>query len=251
MFIEVTTPESVALFLGSAIAAAVNAVVGGGSLMTLPILLYLNVPLKAAIAVNLTALTCGGITSVFGGSRSLTENPDCNFLFVIPAILGAFVGSELLVHVPSSELKLIAQVLIGVSSLTFLFPGLGTRVKSMFKPLSPASIASMFAVSMYGGFFGAGMGVLISSVLLLFTKQSVHAVNALKNFLQTIISLMSAIVFSFSGLLSFNLMMAMVPGAAIGGWATGFIIQAIPQKYMRWFMFSLSIMLACVLTFDG
>jgi hypothetical protein len=117
---ELSAIEAILLIIAAIFAVAVNTITGGGTLITLPVLPAIGVPLRQAVSMNMVALAIGEVGSVWGGLESLKKNPKANLLVLIPTALGAAVGALLLVITPLQYLEFIIPVLVLVSTLSLL-----------------------------------------------------------------------------------------------------------------------------------
>ncbi len=236
--------EAACLIVSSALAVAINTITGGGSLITLPVLLTLGIPLKQAVSVNMVALAIGGIGSVFGSFKSLRKNSEEHLFILFPTALGATLGAFLLVITPLKFLEVIVPGLVLIATLTLFAPQNNWHLKYRWV----GSFLAVFLVSIYGGFFGAGMGVMLVSVLTLFNYGKIHALNALKNLQQIVINTVAAIILLSGGMVLLEPTLFMVIGGLIGGYATGRCLEKISSKHLRTLMISIGLVLSVVLS---
>jgi uncharacterized membrane protein YfcA len=204
------------------VAGAVNAVAGGGTLLSFPALLLLGFP---ALTANVTS-TLGLLSGFAGGSvayrAELSGQRDrVRFLGVI-SIAGAVVGAILLTRTPNSVFAAVVPWLIlGACVLLLLQPVVTARVSAR-RPereqhRSPVLAVAQFLGAVYGAFFGAGMSVMMLAVLGLFIRDDLQRINALKGVLSLIINVVAAVYFAFFGPVSWIAVLVMLPMSAAGG----------------------------------
>ena len=203
-------------------AGAVNAVAGGGTLLSFPALLLLGFP---ALTANVTS-TLGLLPGYAGGSvayRSELSVQRDRVRFLGPiSIAGAVVGAILLTRTSNNVFAAIVPWLIlGACALLLLQPLVTSRVSAR-RPereqhRSPVLAVAQFLGGVYGAFFGAGLGVMMLAVLGLFIRDDLQRINALKGMMSLIINVVAAIYFAFFGPVSWIAVLVMVPMSAAGG----------------------------------
>lgn len=179
-------------------AGIVNAIVGSGSLLTFPALLAAGYPPLVANVSNTVGLVFGGVSGVFGYRRELEGQQRRAAMLAIPAALGSLVGAILLLALPESVFHRVVPALVVLAvALVIVQPRLST-VLARYRD-RPASAwvlrAGVALTAIYGGYFGAAMGVLLIGVLSVFLKDGLQRINALKNVLTALINAVAAIVF--------------------------------------------------------
>ncbi|MEO0826170.1 MAG: sulfite exporter TauE/SafE family protein [Cyanobacteria bacterium J06642_9] len=239
--------EAAILIISSAVAVAVNTVTGGGSLITIPVLLALGIPLKQSVGVNMVALSIGGIGSVLGGMKSLKQTSTESLSILLPTAIGAMTGSILLVITPIEFLKLIIPGLILIATLSLFIPQSRWRLKNQWV----WSFVFVFLASTYGGFFGAGMGVMLVSILTIFNYGEIHVLNSLKNLQQVVINTISAIVLMSGGVVLLKPTLFLVIGGLVGGYSTGKYLERISEKNLRGLMIAIGLILSAVLSVNA
>jgi uncharacterized membrane protein YfcA len=208
--------------LAALVAGAVNAVAGGGTLLSFPALLLLGFP---ALTANVTN-TLGLLPGYAGGSVAYraelrVQRDRVRFLAPI-SIAGAVVGAILLTRTSNHVFAAIVPWLILLAcALLLIQPVVTSRVHAR-RPereqhRSPVLAVAQFLSGIYGAFFGAGLGVMMLAVLGLFIRDDLQRINALKGMMQLIINVVAAIYFAFFGPVSWIAVLVMVPMSAIGG----------------------------------
>ncbi|WP_337308537.1 sulfite exporter TauE/SafE family protein [Candidatus Aeolococcus gillhamiae] len=206
------------------LAAAANAIGGGGTLISFPALLLLGFP---ALTANVTN-TVGLLPGYAGGSlayRAELSVQRRRVLFLGPiSVVGAVGGAILLTRTSNAVFAAVVPWLILLAcALLLLQPVVTSRVRTR-RPereqhRSPALIVVQFLGGVYGAFFGAGLGVMMLAVLGLFIRDDLQRINALKGMMALIINVVAAIYFAFFGPVSWLAAAIMLPAGAVGGFA--------------------------------
>lgn len=212
-----------ALMIAAGFAAGMlNAVAGGGTFLTFPALVYLGLPVVSANATaTLTALP-GYISSAWAFRRDLRPEGSLGLRAIIAvAALGAVVGAMLLLVTPSKVFSGVVPWLLLVATLLF---ALGPRVLALARArgmgmAGPVVAAlAIFAVSVYGGYFNGGLGIMLLATFGLLGYVDLHGMNGLKNVLSAILSLISALTFIAAGLIVWKPALIMALASTVGGY---------------------------------
>lgn len=230
----------------SALGSAANSVAGGGTLLTFPALIALGVPPVAANATSTVALWPGSISSMLGYRREIAGARSWALRFAVPSVLGGIVGAALLL-VTSEErfAKLVPWLVFGA---TVLFALQKPVVRWLLKrgtvraphvygtDLAPPTVGLLFAqfgVAIYGGYFGAGAGIVMLAALGFMGLTNIHQMNGLKNWGAVCFNGVAALIFVFTGLVNWPIAIAMAVGATLGGYATAGMARRAPQAVVR------------------
>ena len=261
--------------LAAAAGAAVNAIAGGGTLITFPTLIAIGIPPIIANATSSVALWPGTVGSMWGYRRELAGARAWAVRFAIPSLLGGIVGALLLLRTSSEAFSAIVPFLVLGATVLFIAQGpLGAAIKrrqaarapivsataggaepaggvmvlappavvtpkaaSAVKPaLATPPVAFLvyqFLVSVYGGYFGAGMGILMLAALGFMGLVNIHQMNGLKNWGGTCINLVAVTIFAVSGIVNWPVALVMAIGATIGGYAGSGLAQRVEQRTVR------------------
>lgn len=235
----------IAVALAAAVGGMVNSIAGGGTLLTFPALIALGVPPLVANATSTVALWPGALSSMYGYRAHLRGLLRWAMVFAIPSLLGGLCGALLLLHTPESRFEAIVPWL--VLGATFLFGIQGTLTRRL-RPQGSAARADdgtlrprhgltalmwQFLVGVYGGYFGAGIGILMLAVLGFMGFSDIHRMNGLKNWGGLCINFVAALLFAFSGIVDWAVALAMGVGAIAGGYAAAHFAQRVPQLVVR------------------
>jgi uncharacterized membrane protein YfcA len=231
-----TTPEqTVLLALCALVAGAVNAIAGGGTLITYPALIAAGVPSVMANATSTFSLLTGQLASVWGFRGVLRRDVRLALLLSLPSVAGAVVGAELLLHIGERSFERVVPWLILGATLLFL---LSDRVQPKGRreerdPRLVLLLAVQLAVAVYGGFFGAAQSILMLATLGLCGFSDLDRMNGLKNFAAAAINGVAAALFARGGVIAWRPALVMSLAAIAGGWAGAHLAQRIPKKSAR------------------
>ncbi len=193
--------EVVALLAAGMAAGTINTIVGSGTLITFPTLLFFGFPPVVANISNTVGLVAGGLSGT-AGYRAELEGQGSTLRRLVPvSFLGGVVGAILLLKLPESAFEAIVPVLIAAALLLVL---LGRRLQAWAAARHPDHespgrrallTAGVFAAGVYGGYFGAAQGILMVGIMSVLMAISLQRVNALKNLLVTVVNAVAAVIF--------------------------------------------------------
>ncbi len=218
---------------GGGIAAAIA---GGASLITFPTLLALGLPPVAANATNAVGLSLSNLMAAAPDWRRRPSwGRSLSWLLGINVVGGA-VGAFLMLSTPASLLTLLVPALIGGATLLFAvgpwvqrnLPAGGDGGLHMARVALP-----LFFSSIYGGYFGAALGVINLAILSIGGLTDLRSTNVLKNILITGVSLSSVWVYVWQGAVVWSAMAAVMAGSILGGYAGGYLIRVLPPRGVR------------------
>jgi uncharacterized membrane protein YfcA len=235
-------PEGSWLYVWLALAAlaagVVNSIAGGGTLLTFPSLLTV-VPPVVANGTSTVALVPASLSAVWGFRRDLETVRRWAPVLVLPSLAGGMVGSLLVTRLDPRYFNALVPWLILTAALLFLLqPVLARQADTSGKPAPRAGIVAavvvlQFFVSVYGGYFGAGIGILMLSALGLMGLSDIHAMNGLKNLLAACINGVSVLVFAGEGVVEWRFAAVMAPAAIVGAYAGSRLAQRIDRRIVR------------------
>lgn len=246
--------EVLGLILAAATAGVMNAVAGGGTLLTFPTLLFFGTPPVVANATSTLALVIGTAGSVFGYRRHLHTVRPWLWRFVPVSILGSLVGSGLLTRTSNEAFSKLVPFLILFATILFLAQGIFRRLAGFDQAASSAprhhavwgAVLFQFAVAVYGGYFGAGIGILMLASLGFIGLHDIHEMNTLKTVLSSLINLVAAAWFIWAGLIHWPKASVMTVGAVAGYFLGSHYSQRIPQKRVRQIITTIGFVLSAV-----
>jgi len=230
----VTPATGVLLFLAAVAGGALNSVAGGGSFVAFPALLFAGVPAVPANATNTIALWPGSLASAVAYRRELGEVRS----FLVPlggaALAGGLAGSLLLLHTSESTFVMLIPWLLLFATMLFSFGGtVARRLTGGAKAPLPLAVVAQLLISVYGGYFGGGMGIMMLAVLTLLGMTNIHRMNALKNSLGTLINGVAVVAFVVAGAVRWAPGVVMIAGGITGGYAGAAIARRVNPKHVR------------------
>jgi len=235
--------EIASLLAAACAAGAVNAVAGGGTLLTFPTLILFGVPPMIANATSTLALLVGMAGSLYGYRNHITDVKPWFTTFIPVSIAGGWIGSLLLTRSSERVFTELVPYLVLFATVLFMLQGvlsvrLGRQLHAADSPTSrrPHLLAALFfqfLVSVYGGYFGAGIGILMLATLGFMGFKNIHQMNTLKSVLGSLINLVAAAWFTASGLIDWPRMALMTVGAFAGYYIASTYSQRLPQKAVR------------------
>jgi uncharacterized membrane protein YfcA len=231
------------LFGAAMIAGVINSVAGGGTLISFPSLLAFRVPSIPANATNTAALWPGTLSSAVAYSRDTKLYRDLLLPLVVPSIIGGFLGAFALVVTPPELFDRIVPFLVLFATLLFAFRDhvnrlfdIGGGEESVTALGRVWGFIFQLFVAMYGGYFGAGIGILMLGSLSIMGLSDIHRMNGLKTILATFINVIGFVFFAFKGLVVWSLAILMAVGAIIGGYAGARAAKRVSPRYIRAFV---------------
>ena len=248
--------EACTLAASAAAAGVINAIAGGGTLLTFPALLFFGTAPIVANATSTLALVVGTAGSIFGFRRQWESVRGWLLRFVPVSILGGSLGSLLLTRTDDRIFARLVPFLILFATLLFLGRGAFQRFAGVARagqPLHPAdrgvwlAIIFQFAVAVYGGYFGAGIGILMLASLGFLGLTDIHEMNALKNLLGSLINVVAAIWFVVCGLIDWPKAGVMTVGALVGYWVGAHFSQRLPQALVRHLITTIGLTISAVM----
>jgi uncharacterized protein len=257
----------------AAVAGAINALAGGGSLVSFPALVAIGVPAVAANVTNTVSLVPGYLSGTWAQRDDLRPQVARGRPLLVAAALGGIGGSLLLVSIPSHAFRVAVPYLILASCGLLLFQDRirdrlrppGSDRAGLADPADPANPAdpahgevtngeaahwrialliSVFASAVYGGFFGAGLGIMLLAVLGLFSAEPLVKLNALKQALSFVVNLAAAVFFVFSGKVVWELVPVMAAASVVGGVTGGRLVQVIDATLLRGLVVAMGVAVA-------
>lgn len=231
----------VALFAAALAAGAINSVAGGGTLLTFPALVLVLGPGHAVLAngTSTVALVPGSLSAFWGYRTEMADARADLRRWAIPSLLGGALGAWLAVHLGDRVFsRLVPYLILGATGL-FLLQGplrawLDSRPQAASRPPSSLGVvAFQFIVAVYGGFFGAGIGILMLAAMGILGQTNIHRMNGLKNFAAVCINGVAAATFIWSGRVRWELAGLMMGAAIVGGYAGAGLAKRVGQANVR------------------
>lgn len=236
----------------AALAGAVNSIAGGGTLLTFPALLALGVSPVAANATSTVALVPGSL-SAFWAYRGAGGGDRATLLrWGIPSLLGGALGAVLVIRAGDSLFgRLVPWLLFGATGLFIVQEPLRRRFASKDdRPPSRAAelgtVVFQLFVATYGGFFGAGMGILMLAAMGLLGLRDLHQMNRLKTFAAVCINGVAAVTFAVGGQVRWETAVVMAVAAVLGGYSGARMAQRVGRDVVRWLVVAIGLSIGVV-----
>jgi len=226
-------------------AGTVIAAVGAGSLVSFPILLGVGLPPVVANVCNTVGLVPGGLSGSWGYRRELAGKRNLVVAVAVTSGLGALGGAVLLLALPAAAFeRVVPWLVILAASLVGVQPALSRWLRSRAElrgappalageDLPPALAAVSSAIGVYGGYFGAGQGVMLVAFLALGLEESLQVVNGLKNVAVLAANLAASLIFVFFAPLDWTVVALIAIGSVVGGWLGAHIGRRLSPTVFR------------------
>jgi uncharacterized membrane protein YfcA len=225
---------------GAFAAGAINSIAGGGTLITFPLLIWLGLDPKVANATSTVALWPGLFGGLFGYRKELENSSALLLRLGLTSVIGGAIGAWLLIWTPSPTLARLVPFLILFATILFMAQGSINRwlrlQPIMVEPKASwwlgAIVFQVFS-SIYGGYFGAGNGILMLAAMGLLGLHEIHRANGIKNFLGICINSIAVLSFALMGLVDWSDALLMAAGALLGGFFGARMAVRVGQVWVR------------------
>jgi uncharacterized protein len=230
-------------FLAAFLAGAINSVAGGGTLVSFPALVWLGLPSVTANATSTVAIVPGSAGSMWGYRRELRTTSSRMLALIVPSLLGGISGALLLSRTSPGVFDKLVPFLIAFATILFMVQdkvqkALGIDDASSGPKHESArwlvgAMLFQFCVGVYGGYFGAGIGILMLAALSILGLSDIHQMNALKNSFAVCINGIAAAYFVWAGMVSWPYVAVMAVGAVIGGYGCAGVARRVGRTTVR------------------
>ena len=234
------------LTIAAFIAGVLNAVAGGGSFLLFPAILGMKVLPVQANATNTVALWPGQLTSIAAYREDVRRNFKVAVPMAFAGLLGGTAGAIVLLHTPQTTFLQLVPWLLLIAAVIFALSGPVSRwlghlklVRSkipgeaVHRPSMVPVFLGMVFVCFYIGYFGAGAGFLIITLLSLFGYQDLNEINALKVVATTMANGIAFVIFVFSGQVVWRYCLLAMVTCAVGGYTSANVARKVPQRLLR------------------
>lgn len=241
------------LLAAAFLAGALNAVAGGGTMFTFPALMFTGIPAIAANATSKLGIWPGSVASVFAYRRELQEYRRYLPLLLPVSLIGGWLGAALLIITPPERFEFLVPWLLLLATALFAY---GKQVKQWLSGFrrpknSPESgtrhlrplmaVLFHFATAVYGGFFGAGIGILMLAMMEMLGLKNIHGMNGLKTLLGAGIHTSAVLAFLFTGAVVWHAAVILIVGGILGGYLGARAALTLPQTYVRRFVIAVGL----------
>ena len=231
------TSSGILLFAAGLAGGIVTAMVGGASLITFPALLAAGLPAIVANASNTVALAPGNLAAALADVERIPRWDRSFAALALISTVGSGAGAALLLATPEKAFTAVVPLLIGFATVLFALAGrirLWIASRAASGAPSTGSEALLFApVAVYGGYFGAGMSVMILAILSVTRADEFRVSNVIKNLLSALTSFVAVAVFVLKGTVAWPSTLVVMGGAIIGGFVGGKLARVLPSELMR------------------
>lgn len=253
-----TALDGLLIAVAGFLAGGINAVAGGGSLISFPALIATGLPTLTANVTNTVAIWPGYLGSTAAYRVELAEQRRRVLRLGLTGVAGATVGSIILLVADDAVFDAIVPVLIlGACALLALQPRIATAVAARVAQPEPGGTdapprqlglhAATFAAAAYGAYFGGGLGVILLAVLGIFIADSLQHTNALKTALSLIINTVALVIFALFAPVDWTSAAIVAPASLLGGYVGGRFARRLPPTVLRTTVIAFGVVVAVVL----
>src|SRR5581483_11187786 len=222
---SMTFPQAAVSFVAAFLAGAVNSVAGGGTLISFPALIWLGLNSVTANATSTVAIWPGTVGSAWGYRREARKVAPRLWLMVIPSLIGGLAGAWLLKLTPPGVFDKLVPFLILFATLLFMaqepvqrMMGTAEAAKHQSNAWFAGGMLFQLMVGLYGGYFGAGIGILMLAALSIMGLTDIHEMNSLKVVLGGSVNGIAAVYFIVMGMVYWPFVVLMAVAAILGGY---------------------------------
>jgi len=247
--------ETAVILIAGVFAGAINSIAGGGTLLSFPALVWLGRDPILANATNAVSMWPGSLAGAYGFRNELATTRRWLLLLIIPSLAGGGIGAWLLLRTPTSTFeRLVPFLILGATLLLaaqeMITKRLGILARAHEHP-TRGWVVFVFVfqllVGLYGGYFGAGMGILMLAALGLIGLTDIHQMNGLKNVLAVGINGIAAIYFALSGAVIWRDALVLTIGIVTGAFLATRLARRLGRKFVRTFVVAIGVIMTIAL----
>jgi uncharacterized membrane protein YfcA len=242
------------LIVAGVAAGAVNAIAGGGSLITFPTLIATGLPSVDANVTNSVSVFPGYVSSVVGSRADLAGQGRRVRVILPTSLLGSVGGCALLLLTPARAFEVVVPFLVLGAAATLAFQEKLRGLVGHPRHLSPRRAAVtlqlvVFVGAIYGGYFGAALGVMYVAALALILDEPLNRINALKNVLSAAVGLVTVLVFTFFANVHWGAVLTLAPATIVGGYAGAKLARRLPSRVLKYLIVIFGTVIGLVLLY--
>lgn len=243
---DLTPSLAALLFLAGLLAGGANAIAGGGTFFSFPMFMAAGLPPVVANASNAVAVWPGHALATIGYRRELQGLKGGLLVASAVAAIGGAIGAGLLARIGNASFFELVPWLLLAATLLFAFgPALNRWIRTAeVTSLGIGGQAAIFVFSVYGGFFGAGLGIMLMAGLMVLGVQDPHRNNAVKNMLATVVTSIGVVVLALTGLVAWPHTVCALAGAVAGGVGGAKVARHVPVPWLRAAVISVGLLLS-------
>lgn len=228
------------LFCTGIVIGTMNAIAGGGGLVGFPVLLAVGLPALTANATGYVAVLPGQISSAWGYRKYLAKVPKMYLVLLVPCVIGSAVGAYLLRHTSFANFERIVPFLIITAVIIFalqpllrfhLLRHLRSKHKQTWRLVLLG--AALLIMTVYGGYFGPGLGFAILALLSFSRMGEIHTINGMKNLVGFAVALTALLSIYSAHIIHWKFGLTVAAGNLIGGYAGARLAQKVPSHFIR------------------
>ena len=248
-------PHLLFAMLAALFAGAINSVAGGGTLVSFPALLALGVPAISANATSTVAIWPGSVGSMWGFHREIRAAPPRFRWLAIPCVIGGLAGALLLRLTPGVLFNRLVPFLILFATVLFTVQApIQKRLRGLPHQHAPRHVAwragaivGILGVAIYGGYFGAGMSIMMLTVLSFLGFEDILTMDALTSFFSFWVNGVASILFAASHMVVWPYVFAMMGAALFGGYAAAGVARRVGKVMVRRLVIAVGFTIAFIL----
>lgn len=227
--------QVIILFMTGLIAGALNAAAGGGSFITMPVMVYTGIPALEANASSTVALFPGSLASAVAFKKEIRAIEGISLRYMIlVTLIGGCLGALLLLFTPSKSFNVLVPWLLLIGTIAFAFgKQAGEVLRKKFQIGTRLVIFSQLLLGIYGGYFGGAVGIMMMAVWSLFGMTNIQVINANKTLLVAVANTIAVILFIIAGKIWWTETLIMMAGTVLGGYACARYVRKINPKLLR------------------
>lgn len=233
-------PHAAVAFGAAFLAGAINSIAGGGTLVSFPTLIWLGLDSVTANATSTVAIWPGTVGSAWGYRRELSKVQSRFLAMIVPSLIGGIAGAILLKLTPSSVFDRLVPFLILFATFLFMAQGwvqskLGTgdaALRQSTKWLVSGMVFQLL-VGLYGGYFGAGIGILMLAALSILGLKDIHEMNSLKVVLGGSVNGIAAVYFIWARMVYWPYVVLMAVASILGGYGGAGVARKLGRTAVR------------------
>jgi uncharacterized membrane protein YfcA len=237
------------------VAGIINSIAGGGTLLSFPALIWIGRSAVVANATNTVAVWPASVAGAFGFRRDIATLDRWLFLLTIPSLAGGIAGAILLLRTPEKVfIRIVPLLILGATILLAAQEPIAKRLQMFAAAHERRTTGGMifafvfqFFVSVYGGYFGAGMGILMLAALGLIGLRDLHQMNGLKNLLAICINGVAAIYFALSHAVVWRDAGVMAVTSILGGYLAARVARRLGRRFVRGFVIAIGLLMTVAL----
>ncbi len=253
-----TDPFHLALLLSAAFGAgALNAVAGGGSFLTLPALVFTGLPPVLANATGTVALLPGYVAGAWGFRDDLQAPPGLTLLrLAVLSLAGGAAGATLLLVTDDRTFRVLVPWLLLIATILFAIgPAVVRRTRARMtgsgNPSTGGASIGVILVSVYGGYFNGGLGILLLALFGLLGQSSLNAANASKNVVSALLTAIAVVIYAIGGLVAWPQALVMMVAATAGGYFGARVARRLPAPVLRAGIVAIGLLMTAIFFMRG